>query len=192
MNFPKEPLRVLLKLFAAEKIEYAVLGGLAVVLYGEPRLTMDIDVNILLDDEKIDSFLSAAKTNGFSLNAGRSKLSVKKTGVIPLEFTKGRSTVAYDLIIAQSDLENVCIKRAIKRKIGHLEVKFVSPEDLVIHKLASNRPKDLEDLRGVLIRQKGKLDLAYIFLWLKKIDQANPGSTLVSLFKSLFHNINGE
>ena len=59
----EKQLRALTNLFDTIKIPYAILGGLAVILYGEPRLTMDIDVNISLPSNHIGQFLTKAKKN---------------------------------------------------------------------------------------------------------------------------------
>ncbi len=43
-----------------------------------------------------------------------------------------------------------------------IPIRFCTPEDLILHKIISERPKDLEDIRGVLAAQRGKLDLLYL------------------------------
>ena len=40
-----------------EKIDYAILGGVAVSLYGEPRYTADLDVSIMLNKKSIKAFI---------------------------------------------------------------------------------------------------------------------------------------
>ena len=49
------------KFMAEAKVDYAIIGGLAVSIYSEPRLTLDIDVNILLDTARLEEFLKTAK-----------------------------------------------------------------------------------------------------------------------------------
>jgi len=90
-----------------------------------------------------------------------------------------------DIIIAENILEYTAIKRGRLRKINSIKARIISPEDLIIHKITSSRPRDLEDLRGILIRQKGKLDIRYIQEWLKKIDKVSKETALYKLFKRL-------
>lgn len=155
------------------------------MLYGEPRLTLDIDVNISIGLEKIGSFLTIARKFGFYPIPKNIQSFIRNTGVIPLRFTKGKAIGRCDIIIAESPIEYATLKRAKVKKIGSLRVKFVTPEDLIIHKITSDRPRDLEDLKGILIRQQGKLDIKYILFWLKKIAIVNHKPELIRLFKNL-------
>lgn len=188
MKSLEEQLKILLKLFARQKIDYAILGGLAVMLYGEPRLTMDIDVNIFLSTDKIDSFLAAARRLGFFPIPSCIKAFIRRNGVIPMRFKKGEIAGRCDVIIAQNSLEVSAVRRARMRKFGSLKAKFISPEDLVLHKITSDRPRDREDLKGILMRQHGKLDLGYISLWLRKIAKANRKPEILTLYNSLMHH----
>lgn len=178
-------LKQIKRLTSKLKIEYAVLGGVAVSIYSEPRLTFDIDVNIILEDEKIDGFLKKAKNYGFSPMPSKIKRFIKTTGVIPMKFSKNKVTGRCDFIIAQNPLEYSGIKRARTKNIYSTRIKLISPEDLIIHKITSQRPRDMEDVEGILLRQKGKLDLRYINFWLKKISKANRKPQILELFKDL-------
>jgi hypothetical protein len=185
MNPLKFQLQQLVKLMKDAKVNYAVLGGVAVSIYGEPRLTFDIDVSLLLDKDKMDVFLKKAKKFGFLPLPSNIKGFVKATGVIPMRFFKNKITGRCNFIIAQNALEYLCIKRGRFRKIYSVKVRLISPEDLVIHKITSQRPRDLEDVQGILIRQEGKLDIKYITHWLKKIAEINHKPELLKLFKNL-------
>jgi hypothetical protein len=64
-------------------------------------------------------------------------------------------------------------------------LQLCSPEDLLIYKLISTRPRDHEDARGVVQRQADSLDDAYIIGWLKQFEAAFDDSTLVSTYHQL-------
>lgn len=185
MNPLEFQLKQLTKLMLNTKTDYAVLGGIAVSIYGEPRLTFDIDVNIIVDINKINDFLKKAKKYGFSPLPSKIEKFIENTGVIPMRFSKNKVMGKCDFIIAQNPLEYSAIKRARLKKLYSTKVRLITPEDLVIHKITSQRPRDIEDLTGILIRQKGKLDLHYINLWLKKISEVNKKPELLRLFKKL-------
>lgn len=178
-------LKQLAKLMKDAKADYAVLGGVAVSIYGEPRLTFDVDVNFILEKNNVDKFLKKAKKFGFSPLPLNIKKFVENTGVIPARFLKNRMVGRCDFIIAQNILEYLCIKRARLKKVYSTKIKLISPEDLVIHKITSRRPRDLEDVQGILTRQRGRLDITYITYWLKKIAQANRKPELLKLFRSM-------
>lgn len=185
MNTLELQLKTLVRFLSAQKIKYVILGGIAVSIYGEPRLTADIDVNIIFDKDKLDEFLVEAKKFNFYPLFPNTRKITEKTGVIPMKFVKGKITGKADIIIAENVLEYTAIKRGRIKKIGSIRARLVSPEDLIIHKITSSRPRDLEDLKGILVRQKGKLDIRYIRFWLKKIDRTDKRLQLCRLFNNL-------
>lgn len=54
----------LLKMLAEAKVEFVLVGGLAVALRGYLRVTMDVDVVVAMDEENLQRFMSAAKASG--------------------------------------------------------------------------------------------------------------------------------
>jgi len=182
MNQLELELRYLVRFLTHQKIRYAILGGIAVSIYGEPRFTQDIDVNIAFDKTKLDEFLRKARKQGFYPACAEVKKIAKKTGVIPLIFKKGRANAGCDIIIAENLIEYSSIRRGRLKKIGSVKARIITAEDLIIHKITSSRPKDIEDLKGILMRQKGKLNIKYIKSWLKKIDKTNKKSQLSKKF----------
>jgi hypothetical protein len=52
--------------------------------------------------------------------------------------------------------------------IGGREVPITTAEDLILLKLAFHRAKDLQDVRGILWVQRGRLDLDYLRHWSAK------------------------
>lgn len=64
-------------------------------------------------------------------------------------------------------------------------LQVCSPEDLVIYKLISTRPRDHEDASGVIRRQSDALDVAYVMGWLRQFELAFDDSTLISTFQRL-------
>ena len=174
----------LAKLFDELQIDYAVLGGIAVSYYGEPRFTWDIDVNILLRTDQIEDFLETAKMRGFSPRTPNAREILKKTGVLPMTFVDGEEEGHCDLIVAQNALEIAGIRRASFRDIGNSRIKLIACEDLVLHKIASDRPRDREDLLGILRRQGKNMDRTYIHDWLRRLSEAGT-QDFVALFKTL-------
>ena len=189
MNPLEVQLKALVRFLNTTKTEYVILGGVAVALYGEPRLTFDIDVNVSIEVGKIDNFLKYAKKYGFYPAIPKIKSFIKKTGVIPVRFIKEKIEGRCDIIISESPLEAAAIKRGRLRKIGSLKARFVTPEDLIIHKIASDRPRDIEDVKGILIRQKRKLDMKYIYNWLRAIDRLYPKRKLVCLLDNFIKQL---
>ena len=70
-----------------------------------------------------------------------------------------------------SPYERQAIQRARRIVIDGVEVAFAALEDLIIHKMVAGRPRDLEDVAG-LLRKNPQIDLAYLRPWLEQFEQA--------------------
>lgn len=49
-----------------QQVRYLLVGGLAMNLHGVPRMTMDVDIALVMDRSNIETFVELAKENGFS------------------------------------------------------------------------------------------------------------------------------
>gem|GEM_PF-2626602 len=43
------------------EVRYLLVGGLAMNLHGVPRMTMDVDIILVLDDRNLDAFMQVAQ-----------------------------------------------------------------------------------------------------------------------------------
>ena len=92
-----------------EKFEYIVIGGIAVGIIGEPKMTGGIDIDIILNKRNISEFLEKAKKFGFKFSKATCIQRAKTSGIFQISLADYR----IDFIIASINLE----KEAIKRKI---------------------------------------------------------------------------
>lgn len=152
--------------FKKNNIPYIILGGQAVLLYGEPRLTKDIDITIGLNIDSVDKIADILKKIDIVPIPGDFHQFVKRTMVLPL--INKESGIRVDIIFSFSDFERSAIKRANVVKIDNMDVHYVSLEDLIIFKVFSGRPRDREDVRAILIKNK-EMDLKYIKKKLKEL-----------------------
>jgi len=67
-------------------------------------------------------------------------------------------------------------------------VNYASPEDLVIHKIVAGRPRDLEDVRGVLLKREN-IDEVYITNWLSRFDESLE-EAFTGRFRDIYDSIN--
>lgn len=120
-------LKSLTRCLSAQKIKYAVIGGIAVFVYGAPRFTADIDVNIILEKRKIEDFLKRAGKYGFLPCSPEAKRIAKEAGIIPLFFKKNGLIGRTDVILAENPLEYSGINRAKGRKVSGVKIKLITP-----------------------------------------------------------------
>jgi len=150
-------------------IPYMLIGGQAVLLYGEPRLTRDVDVTLGVGPGRLPELLEWVRGNGWQVLVEAPAEFVEKTMVLPcLEPVSG---IRIDLIFSFSLYEQQALKRARRVPIGGIQVCFASLEDLMIHKVLAGRPRDLEDLRIVLLKNPA-FDLEYVHRWLGEFDRS--------------------
>lgn len=78
----------------------------------------------------------------------------------------------------------MAIHRARKVTVApEVVARLCTPEDLIIYKLLSTRPRDLEDVKGIVRRQGAALDRPYLLKWLRDFELALDDSTLVATFQ---------
>lgn len=140
------------KAFKKHEIPYIIIGGQAVLLYGEPRLTKDIDITVGLNIDALDKILNIMVDIGTKPLPKNLKHFVRETMVLPLVHQE--SGIRIDIIFSFSDFEKTAIQRANKITLEDTEVQFVSLEDLIVFKVFSGRNRDLEDARIILQKNK--------------------------------------
>lgn len=151
------------------KIPYMVIGGQAVLVYGEPRLTKDIDITVGVGIDRLGSVRNLVKRLGFRVLVNDVEKFVRKTMTFPVADKK--SGIRLDIIFSFSDYERQAIANAKKIRIAGSTVRFASLEDVVIHKIIAGRPRDLEDVKSILLKNR-RYNSKYILGWLKKFDES--------------------
>lgn len=146
-----------------------VIGGQAVLLYGEPRLTKDIDITLGVGLDHLDRMKSIISRLGLKYLTDDVDDFVKETMVLPVIDQK--SGIRIDFIFSFSPYERQAIERAKDVPIGRTRIKFASLEDVIIHKMIAGRPRDIEDIQGILLKNPG-YDSPYIEKWLSEFDTA--------------------
>ena len=162
-----------------------VIGGQAVLLYGEPRLTRDIDITLGIGTEELDRVKRIIKAVGLRTLVENEQEFVHKTMVLPA--AEEESGIRVDFIFSYSPYEKQAIERARNVKLGRTSVKFASLEDVVIHKVIAGRPRDIEDIKSILFKNP-EYDSDYIEQWLKKFD-VSLGESFLKLFKNVLKEI---
>ena len=152
-------------------VPYMIIGGQAVLLYGEPRLTRDIDVTVGLTPADVQRVLRVVQRLGLRPLVEDVEDFVSRTWVLPaLDENTG---LRVDFVFSWTSYEREAIKRARTILVESYSVRFASPEDVVIHKILAGRARDLEDVRSILRKQR--VDVSYIRQWLHEFDAALDG-----------------
>ncbi len=147
----------LFELLFKQKIRYLVCGGLAVNIYGVPRMTADIDLLLDFEEEnvkkfegcvKLLSYLSSLPLNLNSLcdKAFREKMLREKNLIAYSFYSQKSNYMAIDILIEPPlQFKEMWDKREV-RNVEKTDVNIVSLEHLIALKQFANRKQDQDDV----------------------------------------------
>jgi predicted nucleotidyltransferase len=139
-------------------IGYMIVGGIANSIWGEPRATVDVDVSVAVDEADIPRMVQQLAAR-FEVAVSDAVAFVERTRVLPVDTADG---VRVDLMFALMTFEIDAIRRARRVDIAGRQVNVVTPEDLVLMKILSERPRDVADAEAIVRRRHQELDRAYL------------------------------
>ncbi len=160
----------------------AVIGGIAVGVWGEPRVTRDVYLKVLLKRDAAPRLLEAISPDYAPLQADP-LAALTRTGILFVQDAQG---TRLDLLLSDVSFDAEAIRRArdVTLQPG-LIASVCSPEDLIVYKLISTRQRDHEDAESVIRRQGEALDDEYVVTWLRRFEQALADSTLVTTYRRM-------
>lgn len=174
-------------LLSENKIPYMIIGGQAVLLYGTPRLTKDIDITLGVSTDRITDIVKICQLAKLKIIPEDYKNFVNKTFVLP---TKDEtSEIRVDLIFSFTPYEQQAIERTRKIKIENTFVYFASPEDVIIHKIFAGRARDIEDVKNIILKNP-EIDIGYIKKWLSEFDKTVEKADFTNSFKQVIDSLN--
>ena len=164
-----EILRYAVQALEQLQIPYLIVGSFASSIWGEPRLTMDIDIVIDLRSDQIVQLCQAFPAPEFSV----SEAAVREAVVRRRQFNVLHPTSAnkiYFMIPRDDAWSRLQLTRGRQRRYDEdIDLQVCSPEDVIIAKMRffqeGQSPKHLRDIAGVLDLQGESLDREYIAKW---------------------------
>ncbi|MEI2688665.1 MAG: hypothetical protein V9H69_02720 [Anaerolineae bacterium] len=162
-------------------IPSAVIGGLAVSAWGEPRLTRDANLKVLARRDERGRILQLL-ADFTPLHADPDE-ALRRNGVA---FFQDPAGARIDIMLAETSFDETVIGRASLIELQpELVVRVCSAEDLIVYKSVSLRTQDRFDVEGIIRRQGDRLDDRYVEDWLRQFEQALDDSTLVAEYRRL-------
>ncbi len=145
IHLPKD-FKEFLRLLNSKKVEYLVVGGYAVALYGYPRATGDMDIWIAISKDNAHKTVEALKEFGFSAPQLKEELFLEKEKNIRM----GNPPLRVEIL---TSIDGVKFTKCYRDKrtviIDDIDINFISLEDLRKNKKASGRYQDLADLENL-------------------------------------------
>ena len=157
------------------QVPYAVMGGLAVRIYGIPRATYDLDFTVAIDRNRLPDLYRSLDDEGYTVPEAYLSGWVDEVSGMPLVKVRlyaAEKGVDVDVFLAESPYQRELISRRRMEDVEGASVWFVSPEDLILLKLIARRPRDISDVTDILFTQ-GQLDEAYMRRWAEPLGVAD-------------------
>ena len=154
----------LLRTLDAHGVELVVVGGLAAIAHGARRMTLDLDVvpspapqnfRRLVDAvAELGVAEDAVVDGGFQQIDPRDEVDLARSRNVTLRTGAGQLDVLNRAKDAPPYAELAA--RAVRLPIAGVDVLVAGLDDLVAMKLASARPKDLQDVADVTAHEVGE------------------------------------
>jgi hypothetical protein len=138
---------------------FCFIGGLAVLRWGEPRLTVDVDLTILTgfgnEASIVDVLLQQFPGRGPNV-----RTFALTSRVLLL---KDETKVPIDVALGALPFEERAIQRSSEWTLeSGQSLRTCSAEDLIVHKVFAGREHDWLDVEGVINRNGKALDIGLI------------------------------
>ena len=145
-------------------IPHAFGGAIAYGFYGNPRVTNDYDINIVLPESSAPDVFKCLSPLGVQATA-ESVADVERKGQVRLPW----QAVMVDLFFAYAPFHAAAAERVEQVAFAGRALRVLSAEDLIVFKVLFNRPYDWEDIERIIEERLARLDVGYVARWLAEI-----------------------
>lgn len=159
----------IVKMTQKHEVPTMFMGGIAVSVWAEPRATYDVDGVIDTDLIDLEKFLYELSKEGFSCDKNNPIKLIQNLPFITLVYLLDEHEIYVDLFLAKSKYAKESLNRKREMKLSGVTIPIIAPEDSILYKLLAGRSRDMDDVRQILIAQKGKLDMEYMKKWASQL-----------------------
>jgi hypothetical protein len=156
-------------------IEYMVTGAVAAIVYGEPRLTNDIDVVIALQPPDVPGLTAAFAEQDFYVPPPEAIVTeIQRTNYGHFNIIHRVTSLKADFYpVAEDELHRWAMLHRRRIGVSGEEVSIAPPEYVVVRKLeyyrAGGSDKHLRDIRAMLRIQDNQIDLETIATQVRRL-----------------------
>ncbi|HTL32115.1 MAG TPA: nucleotidyltransferase [Kofleriaceae bacterium] len=158
------------KVIARHEGRAAIIGGIAVIARGVPRLTRDIDVAIAGQDISAIDLAAELSEAGIVPRITDAVAFAEENQVLLARHSD--SGVDIDVSRAWLPFELEALAAASSETLGGVRTSIAQPEDLIIFKAVAWRPQDQQDIERLLALHGSRIDLERVRRHVKELDEA--------------------
>jgi hypothetical protein len=153
-EWPALDAREILRRLTAAGVDFVVIGGIAIVLLGYPRITRDLDIVFAYDDENLEALARVlielrARLRGVEADVDfrPDKRTLRGVELLTLETSAGW----FDIHRLPAGVPSYTRMRADAERLslGDFSVLVASPDAMIAMKEAAGRPQDRIDIAAL-------------------------------------------
>lgn len=158
------------KVVSAHQGRAAVIGGIAVIARGVPRLTRDIDIAVAGIDLTSAALADELEHVGIVARITDAVAFADENHVLLMKHAA--SGVEIDVSRAWLPFELEALAAAKPESLAGVRIAITQPEDLIIFKAVAWRPVDQQDVERLLVLHGTTIDLERIRRHVKELGEA--------------------
>lgn len=152
-----------------EKVDYVVVGGLAIMFHDVERSTMDVDLVLAMSENNLRRFLAVA--NDLQLapllpvplaslcDAQQLETWIREKNLIAFSLhAESHNLPTVDIIVQPKVPFDTMYRNRIEREVGDVRVRFASIDDLIAMKTGTGRAQDASDIKALEVVRRTNRD----------------------------------
>jgi hypothetical protein len=159
-----------------------VIGGIASSMLGRPRMTQDVDALALLREDEWERALAVANNFGIVPRVADALEFARRSRMLLLRHSG--SQIDIDLSLGGLPFEHEALARSRIYEVGGVRLRLPTVEDLLVMKGFAHRPKDMEDIAG-LLDANPHVQLEFVRRWLHEFATATTRPDLLEDFEKV-------
>jgi hypothetical protein len=161
---------------------FCIIGGMALMRWGEQRMTRDVDLTLLTGFGGEEAFIDRLLAEFSPLRDDAREFALRHRVLI----VRTKNGFTADIALGGLPFEELVTAHATDCEYAPgVVLRVCSADDLVVMKAFAGRPQDWIDVEGVLVRQQDKLDWPYIYAQLTPLAELKEQSELVEQLRAL-------
>ncbi len=184
-----QALRAVAQALAALPASGMLIGGMAVIARGVPRLTRDVDITVAVGEMDVRTLAGALAKHGLIARIQDAIEFATARQVLLLRHEA--SGVDVDVTLAWLPFELESIAAAEQIDVGGVSIPVVRIEDLIIYKAVAFRPQDQQDIERLLTFHRKTVDMSRIRRIIGEFSEAMDEPERLAAFDRIVRQVAG-
>jgi hypothetical protein len=169
--------------FEAAKIPHAIGGALALGVWGFPRATKDVDVDVFVEPAELEGVFDVLERAGCTVDREEARAQAIERG----DFQAWAGAMRVDVFVPSIPFYESMRRRIRRARLEGRPAWFLAPEDLCVMKLLFFRAKDLIDVERLVAALGTAFDREYVTTAL--VDIVGAEDTRLERWKKLLADV---